>query len=144
MFLILEILGVNYHANHVVFAGTIAPVLIVLMGLGMFAFWLFELKKNYLVLKSQSFIWKNEKGEKMWFHVSVELLTAVLLIVSGILLLMGKSIAIPLVLFAAGLLFYASLNSLSWVFAEKSRYKLAFPMIFGIILILYILLYCII
>lgn len=33
---------------------------------------------------------------------------------------------------AAGALFYTSLNSLGWDFAEKSRYSYAAPMIFAL------------
>ena len=110
------------------------------MGMTILIFWLVEVKRNFSSLKSMQYKWKNETGENMWFHVTAELITSVLLIIAGITALLNKSIALPLSLFAAGLLFYASLNSLSWVFAKKQRYKLAFPMIAGILISLLVFL----
>ncbi len=79
------------------------------------------------------FIWKNESSEIMWFHVSAELFTALSPIVAGIVTFYESSFSNTITFFVAGLFYYASLNSMSWVFAEKSRLKLIFPMMAGIL-----------
>ena len=134
MFFILKIWEMKTLCNLVFSVQNITPVLIILMGTAILAFWLVEVKRNFSSLKSRQYKWKNETGENIWFHFTAELITSVLLILAGITSLFQKSIAMHLSLFAAGLLFYASLNSLSWVFAKKQRYKLAFPMIAGILI----------
>lgn len=53
-----------------------------------------------------------------------------------------KNRAYFLVIFASGHLSYDSLNSLSWVFDEKSRYTLAHPMIAGIMVSVFVLICC--
>jgi len=140
MFFILKIWETNALCNLVFSIQNITAILITFMGVGILVFWLAELKRNYSSLKSMQYKWKNETGDNMWFHVTAELITSVLLIIAGITALFHKSIALPLSLFATGLLFYASLNSLSWVFAKKQRYKLAFPMIAGILISLIVFL----
>jgi len=117
----------------------IIPWILLFMGCSILVFWIIEIVKNRDFLKENSFRWKNEKNENMWFHVAAELTTAVLLLSAAIANWSENSVALPLTLFSAGLLFYASLNSLSWVFADKSRIKLSFPMITGILVSVFVL-----
>ena len=106
----------------------------ILFGALMLTIWLKEIFKQTKKVKKIPLSWKNEKGEWMWFHILAELTTAFLLIVSGILFQLAVPKAVCLTLFSAGLLFYASLNGLSWVIAQKSRYIFVIPMSVGIIL----------
>lgn len=124
--------------------GKIIPWILLFMGCSILAFWIIEIIKNRKFLKENSFRWKNENNDIMWFHVAAELITAILLVIAGTTIWLGKSCALSLVLFSAGLLFYASLNSLSWVFAEKSRIELAIPMVAGIVVSGIVLICCLV
>ena len=108
-------------------------LLLLLFGLSMLIIWGKEISKQFKTTKKVSLDWRNEKGELMWFHVATELITALLLIVSGILVQCAVPVAIYFTLFSAGLLFYASLNSLSWAFVSRSRFVYAVPMVAGIV-----------
>lgn len=122
----------------------IIPWLLLFMGCAILVFWIIEIVKTRKLLQRNSLQWKNENNENMWFHVAAELITSILLISAGIANWTGNSATLLLTLFSAGLLFYASLNSLSWVFVEKSRLKLAIPMIAGIIVSIFIVICCLI
>lgn len=108
--------------------------LIIVFGILMLIIWLKEIFQQAKKVKKFPFSWKNENGEWIWFHILTELLTAFLLIVLGILLQLAVPNAVYLTMFSSGLLFYASMNSLSWVFAHKSRFVFIIPMCAGIIL----------
>ena len=122
----------------------IIPWILLFMGCSILVFWIFEIIKTHAFLKENSYQWKNENNENMWFHVAAEFATAVLLISAAIAKWLDNFVALPLTLFSTGLLFYASLNSLSWVFAEKSRFKLAIPMYAGIVVSVFVLISCLI
>ena len=55
------------------------------------------------------------------------------MIAGGVILLIRDINSYPVVCFALGALFYASLNSLGWAFAKRERRNYAMPMIAGLI-----------
>jgi hypothetical protein len=85
---------------------------------------------------SEGFFSAREKKSQnlFWFHIFAEIITGLLLITSGTILLVGDTNSYPIAHFALGALFYSSLNSLGWAFAEKGRYNYALPMLTGLII----------
>jgi len=108
----------------------IIPFYMILQGIIFFALWIPRFRDGTF---QTGFFHARENGVLFWPHVFAEFLTAIGLIVAGFLLvleyLQGKSIG----LIALGALAYTSLNSLNWALAERRRYLLAFPMIFGLV-----------
>jgi len=122
----------SIHYNPAFSLKNMLSFLLLFMGVSILLFWIFEISKNYKKLIHSNFTWKNESGEIMWFHISAEIITAFFLLAAGFTTLLKLSTASIFVAFSAGLLFYTSLNSLSWVFAEKSRYVFFIPMSAGL------------
>lgn len=75
-----------------------------------------------------------DSGNLFWPHWLAEYLTAILLIVAPVLIFLKLDAGTKLLPFAAGALFYTSLNSLGWAFARKERFGYAFPMLFALAL----------
>lgn len=75
-----------------------------------------NLGKNPDIDPSAGFFKAREKDSRnlFWFHIVAELLTGIILIVSGIILICRDINSLPIVNFAPGALFYSSLNSLGW------------------------------
>lgn len=105
-------------------------------GCAMMIIWIMEMFSNPGVDLSEGFFRARERESNniFWFHIVAELITAVLLVASGILLVMREENSYPIVFFALGALFYSSLNSMGWAFASRERYNYAYPMIGGFIL----------
>jgi hypothetical protein len=109
---------------------------LLMTGTSMIIIWIMDIGKNPEVDLSEGFFKAREKNSQnlFWFHILAEITTGILLIASGIVLLLGDINLHPVVHFALGALFYASLNSLGWAFAEKGRRSYALPMLSGLII----------
>lgn len=109
---------------------------LLMVGTSMIIIWIMDLSKNPEVDLSEGFFKSREKNSQnlFWFHIVAEIATGTLLIASGVILLQGDINLHPVVYFALGTLFYSSLNSLGWAFAEKSRHNYAIPMLSGLII----------
>lgn len=99
------------------------------MSIGIFSIWLKEIISSKRT--GSFFNWRD--GENlMWPHITVELLTAAMLMLSGIGMFAKTNWASILGFYALGSLFYASLNSLSWTLADKKRWLYSVPMVIGL------------
>ncbi len=109
---------------------------LLMTGTSMIIIWIMDIGKNPEVDLSEGFFRAREKNSQnlFWFHIVAELITGLLLIASGIILLVGDTNSFPVAHFALGALFYSSLNSLGWAFAEKGRRNYAFPILSGLII----------
>ena len=76
---------------------------------------------------------------RIWFHIAGELITAIMLVLSGISLLAGASWAPILFFISAGMLFYTAIVS-SGYFAQKGDW--IWVAIFGVIIALGIAAIC--
>jgi hypothetical protein len=113
----------------------IVSFFLLMTGTSMIIIWIMDLGKNPDIDLSGGFFRVREKQSQnlFWFHIVAELATGVLLIAAGVILLIRDINSYPVVHFALGALFYASLNSLGWAFAKKERRNYAMPMIAGLI-----------
>ncbi len=106
------------------------PIFSILMAFGTTIIWIKELYAPHL---KQNLLTRREGDHLVWPHIAVEAVTAVLLLVSGVLSLMHVGWATLINSFSLGAIFYACVNSLSWTLADKSRWVYTLYMLFGIV-----------
>lgn len=108
----------------------------IMCGTSIILIWIMNLSKNTESDLSGGFFRAREKESRniFWFHIVAELITGIALIASGIILLSRDFNLYPVVYFALGALFYSSLNSLGWAFANKERYVYIIPMTIGLVI----------
>ena len=100
------------------------------MGLGIAGLWLKDFFGNRF--EGKFFEWRD--GDNiMWPRILAEMLTAILLLLSGIGTLMAAGWAEVLTFFSLGAIFYASFDSLGWTFAKKGRWAYSALMLAGLI-----------
>jgi hypothetical protein len=122
---------------------------LLITGSAMLIIWIADINNKPDIDFSEGFFRAREKesGNIFWLHIVSELITGVMLICGGIIILQRSSEMLPLVYFSLGLLFYSSLNSLSWAFARPDRRIYRIPMITGLVIsvagffILYFIIY---
>lgn len=112
----------------------IIAFILIMTGIAMIIIWIIDINENPEVDMTGGFFRAREKNSNniFWFHITAELITAILLIMAGIIIVLKAERLIPLVFLSLGALFYSSLNSLGWVFACQHRKKYAFPIITGL------------
>lgn len=117
------------------FADLLASFLLFIMGVGIVIIWVVDINNNPEIDFTGGFFRARERESNnlFWFHIVAELLTGLLLIISGMVILLNEKELFFLVYFSSGSLFYTSFSSLGWAFANKGRYIYAFPMIGGLI-----------
>lgn len=108
-------------------------IFMLMMGLGMAIIWAIDMAKGKFSHMGHFFRWTNDGGDLMWPHIIAEYLTAAGLIAAGMGTLAGLDWAPPLSLVMLGALCYTSLNSLSWVFANKERLPYGIPMMVSLV-----------
>ena len=120
---------------------SISSFLMLVMGIAFIIIWIADINNNPEVDMSRGFFRAREKASNniFWFHITAEILTGLLLIAGGTVIFLDIKELYPLVCFSVGALFYTSLNSLSWAFAEKHRYNYAWPMLAGLAVSVFIL-----
>lgn len=113
----------------------VIPILFIITGLGMAVIWTKDIFTNPEIDISKGFFTAREpdSGNLFWPHWMAEYTTSLLLIAAPIMFFLNIKIGSQLMPFAAGALFYASLNSLGWAFAKKERFGYAFPMLFALV-----------
>jgi hypothetical protein len=109
-------------------------ILFIITGTAMAVIWTKDIISNPEIDTSGGFFNARDKdsGNLYWPHWLAEYATAVLLVISPVLIFLKIEIGAELLPFAVGALFYTSLNSLGWAFARKERFAYAFPMLFGL------------
>ncbi len=114
----------------------ILSFLLLILGLAVILTWLVDINAHREVDLSAGFFHARERSSNnlFWFHITAEMINGLLLILSGIVLLLQPSWGMPVVSFTLGALFYASLNSLGWVFAQRERYRYAVPILSGLLI----------
>lgn len=116
------------------FADLIVSFLFLILGLAIIIIWLSDINNSPDIDMQAGFFRARDRSSNnlLFFHLMAEMITGILLILSGIILLAEKESFYFICFFSAGALFYTSLNSLSWAFAYKRRYPYAFPMLGGL------------
>jgi hypothetical protein len=115
---------------------TISGLFMVVMAIGMAAMWTVDIAKSPEIDRGGGLLRARDRaGSVMLPHWTAEYATALLLVVGGVGLLLGLqagpwSWAVPL---GVGALAYTSLNSLSWVLAERGRAVYGVPMVIGLV-----------
>jgi hypothetical protein len=110
-------------------------VFMVVMGIGIAGIWTIDILNSPEVDRSRGLLRAHDRaGSVMLPHWVAEYATAVSCLVGGLALVLGWtstpwSWVIPI---ALGALAYTSLNSLSWVLADRSRMSYGVPMVIGL------------
>ena len=102
---------------------TASAILLIITGFGIIGFWSMHIIKGGLPQGARTI----ENGGYISFHIFTELLTGVLCITGGIAVLTNRPWGTILILTAAGMLLYTSINSLAW---SKVRNKPTFAVMF--------------
>lgn len=87
-----------------------AGILLAVTGIGMIGFWAQHIARGGLPEGVKT----TESGGYIIFHVIIELVTGSLCVIGGMALIFGIYWRLPAALIAAGMLFYACVNSLAW------------------------------
>lgn len=99
------------------------------VGLGMIGQWIYFLVKGEVAETRTSPV-------ELGFHLLAEFVTAIALIIGGIILFMGMRWGLAVYLLAAGALLYSATNSAGY-FAQRRNWS--FVLVFGVILLLTLL-----
>jgi hypothetical protein len=112
----------------------IIQILLLLNGLGIGVIWTRDILTHPEIDYSGGFFSArdNKSATLFWPHWLAEYSTALLLVVSPVLIFFKVDYGNQLLPFAAGALFYTALNSLGWAFAGKERFVYAVPMLFAL------------
>lgn len=114
---------------------SIVGVFMIVMGIGIAGIWTIDIHRNPEIDRSRGVVRARDRtGSVMLPHWIAEYATALLCFVAGLGLVLGWT-STPwswLVPIALGALAYTSLNSLSWVLAERSRLAYGVPMAIGL------------
>jgi uncharacterized membrane protein YphA (DoxX/SURF4 family) len=110
-------------------------VFMVVMGIGIAGIWTIDILKSPEVDRSRGLVRARDRaGSVMLPHWVAEYATALSCLVGGLALALGWT-SRPwswVVAIALGALAYTSLNSLSWVLADRSRMSYGVPMVIGL------------
>ena len=112
----------------------IIAFMLIMTGIAMIAIWIIDINDNPEVDMTNGFFHAREKHSNniFWFHIVVEMITALLLIMGGIIIVIKAERLFPLVYLSLGALFYSSFNSLGWVLAYQNRRRYVYPIIAGL------------
>jgi len=114
----------------------IVGLFMIIMGIGIAGMWTIDILRNPEIDRSHGFVRARDRsGSVMLPHWVAEYATAMLCLTGGSALVLGWT-AVPwswLVPIALGALGYTSLNSLSWVLADRSRLTYGLPMLVGLV-----------
>ena len=112
----------------------IIQILLLLNGIGIAAIWTKDIIQHPEINLSKGFFSARDpnSGNLFWPHWLAEYSTALLLIIATVLIFCNLKCGNQLLTFAAGALFYTSLNSLGWAFARRERVTYAIPMLFAL------------
>ena len=119
----------------------IIGILLSIVGIGMLGFWLIHITKGGLPQGIRTL----ENGGHIAFHISIELLTGIVCLVSGTTICLETAWAVPVGLLSCGMLLYTSINSLAWKeVREKPVISLMFvvPAIIAVLSIVYLFTVC--
>jgi hypothetical protein len=111
-------------------------VFLIAMGVGIAGIWTLDIARNPEIDRSRGLVRARDRtGSVMLPHWIAEYATALLCLVGGLGLALGWTATgwtwtVPL---ALGALSYTSLNSLSWVLADRTRASYGVPMVIGLI-----------
>jgi len=114
----------------------VVGVFLFVMGIGIAGIWTIDIIKNPEIDRSRGLARARDRvGSVMLPHWIAEYATALLCLVGGAALVLGWtstpwSSVVPIALGALG---YTSLNSLSWVLADRSRLSYGVPMAIGLV-----------
>ena len=110
-------------------------VLFIFIGICIVIIWTRDILTNPFIDLSGGFFAARDKesGKLFWPHWFAEYITSFLLILAPILVFFNCEPGYRLMHFAAGALFYTSLNSLGWTFASKERIPYTIPITFALV-----------
>jgi hypothetical protein len=114
----------------------VVGVFMVVMGIGITGIWTVDIVRNPAIDRSRGLLRaRDATGSVMAPHWIAEYATALLCLIGGLGLVLGwtSSVWSWTVALALGALAYTSLNSLSWVLADRSRLPYGVPMTIGLI-----------
>lgn len=111
-------------------------LLLLITGAGVGIIWFVDLKSNSATDPRPPLFKTRTEPEStiLGIHVLAEMIMGGLLIISGIITILQMYSLYWLVNFSCGLLFYSSLNSLSWSLATPDRIRYVPPMLVGLLL----------
>jgi hypothetical protein len=109
---------------------SIIPIFTIIIGLGIAGLWIKDIIGGRF--KGNFFKWQ-DGDNVMWPRISVEFLTAIMLLMSGVGTLLNAGWAQVLTFFSLGAIFYASFDSLGWAFAKKGRWAYTILMLVGLV-----------
>jgi hypothetical protein len=107
---------------------------LLIVGSAMLIIWIADINNKPDIDFSEGFFRAREKqsGNIFCFHIIAETISSLSLIAGGLVLLSGSDTFMPVVYFSLGALFYSSVNSLGWAFAETQRKIYRLPMMLGL------------
>lgn len=114
---------------------TVVGIFLMAMGLGIAWIWTMDITRSPEIDRSRGYIRARDRaGSVLLPHWIAEYGTAILCLVAGLTLVLGWTSTpwtwtVPL---ALGALAYTSLNSLSWVLADRARLAYGVPMAVGL------------
>ena len=112
---------------------TFVAILMIVMGLAIVGIWTRDIVLGDKVdMSAGLFAARDVDGSLFWPHWLAEYSTGIALMVGATGLLTRTSWGSPLAALALGALFYTSVNSLGWAFAERERISYAIPMLIGV------------
>ncbi len=108
---------------------------LILMAIGIAGIWTIDIVRNPTIDRRRGLLRaRDDAGSVLAPHWIAEYATALLCLAGGIALLQRASAPVALVVpTALGALAYTSLNSLSWVLADRARLPYGVPMAIGLI-----------
>ena len=113
---------------------TFVAVLMIVMGSAIVGIWTRDIARGDKVDISKGFLAARDADNSLlWPHWLAEYSTGIALLMGAVGLLIEASWGPPLATLALGALFYTSVNSLGWAFAERERMSYAIPMLLGVV-----------
>lgn len=114
----------------------IVGAFLIVMGLGIAGIWTMDIARNPAIDRSHGLLRaRDSSGSVLVPHWIAEYATAMLCLLGGLALVFEWASA-PwswVVALALGALGYTSLNSLSWVLADRARLAYGIPMVIGLV-----------
>jgi hypothetical protein len=114
----------------------IVGAFLIVMGIGIVGIWTLDIVRNPAIDRSRGLLHaRDAAGSVMLPHWIAEYATAVLCLLAGVGLVLDWASATWswVVAIALGALSYTSLNSLSWVLADRARLPYGVPMAIGLV-----------
>jgi hypothetical protein len=122
--------------SHDLVMGLIVGVFLVVMGTGIAGIWTMDIMRDPEIDRSRGPLRARDRaGSVMLPHWIAEYATALLCLLGGLGVVLGWTSAAWswVVAIALGALGYTSLNSLSWVLADRTRLAYGIPMVIGLV-----------